>query len=909
MHGWLRLALFHALASALLVPWSAATAQTKLPAGVTAVRSVEGIAEYRLANGLQVLLYPDPSKPTATVNVTYRVGSRQEGYGETGMAHLLEHLLFKGSKRYPSPEREFSRRGFQNNGTTFFDRTNYYSTFQASDDNLSWALGWKADAMTQSFIARRDLDSEMTVVRNEFESGENEPTRVMFTRMLSLMFDWHNYGNSTIGNRSDIENVRIENLQAFYRLHYQPDNATLVVAGKFDTAKTLTLIAQTFGRIPATKRTLPPEWTVEPTQDGERSFMIRRKGDEQLVMVGYRLPSLRSLSAPAVQAAADLLGNTPNGRLHKAVVETGLATEVFAWPILLRDPGMLMIGAIVKLGDSPEKARDQLVQTIETTFARDLPSEAEMTRLRKDSETGFERALADPQSFGVMLSEYIGAGDWRLFFHMRNQLQAVTAAQIAEAAAKYLRRDNRTVGIFVPEAEPQRAQIAAALPVETVLKDFQPRAAVAQGEVFDPSQANIDRRTRRVSIGELRLALLPKKNRGGTVSVLINPRWGDEKSLFGKAVVAQLTDAMIGRGTVQLTRQQIADEMTRLKMQGGIRGFQTDRANVVDALRLAATVLRDASFPAAEFDLLKRETIASLQAGLSDPEQRSRDALRSHFDTWPAGDPRAYIPLARRIELVNAATVEDLRRFHAEFFGTARGEIAVIGDFDDQAVEALVRERFAGWASRAPYAVVLSEPREVKSTRIFIDTPDRENAFYRARINVTLRDDDPDFASLQLANYIFGGGGGLSNRLMERVRQRDGISYGAGSGLFINSRDRAGGWQVAGITAPQNTARFEQAVREELDRMLRDGLSDKEIADAKNGLLQERVLARSDDGTLAGAWSENLDLGRTFTSFSKPLEDRLRALTTAEVNAAVRRHFDPARLTIVIAGDAKKGAR
>ena len=195
-----------------------------------AVVTVEGITEYRLDNGLRVVLYPDESKPTATVNMTYLVGSRHENYGETGMAHLLEHLMFKGSKNYPNPTAEFTKRGFRMNGTTWLDRTNYFVSFTANDDNMKWALGWQADSMTNAFIAKKDLDTEMTVVRNEYEMGENRPVSVMLKRMQSVLFDWHSYGRNTIGARSDIENVEIENLQAFYRRYYQPDNAVLVTA-------------------------------------------------------------------------------------------------------------------------------------------------------------------------------------------------------------------------------------------------------------------------------------------------------------------------------------------------------------------------------------------------------------------------------------------------------------------------------------------------------------------------------------------------------------------------------------------------------------------------------------------------------------------------------------------------------
>ena len=219
-----RFALLALLACAAL----AAQAQTALPAGVTRGASVEGITEYRLDNGLRVLLFPDATKPTTTVNVTYLVGSRHENYGETGMAHLLEHLVFKGTPSIPNVFQELGRRGMQFNGTTFFDRTNYYETFTASDENLDWALRMEAERMTQSKFGKADLDTEMTVVRNEFEMGENNPRLVLWKRLQALAFDWHNYGNVTIGARSDVENVDIARLRAFYETYYQPDNAVLV---------------------------------------------------------------------------------------------------------------------------------------------------------------------------------------------------------------------------------------------------------------------------------------------------------------------------------------------------------------------------------------------------------------------------------------------------------------------------------------------------------------------------------------------------------------------------------------------------------------------------------------------------------------------------------------------------------
>jgi zinc protease len=882
-------------------------AWAELPAGVSQGASVEGITEYQLSNGLRVLLYPDLSKPTVTVNVTYLVGSRMENYGETGMAHLLEHLMFKGSTHFPDPDREFSARGFRNNGSTSYDRTNYFSTFQASDDNLDWALRREADAMTNSFIARKDLDSEMTVVRNEYEKGENDPIDVLFKRLLSAMYQWHAYGKETIGARSDIENVRIENLKAFYRIYYQPDNAVLIIAGHFEVDPTLRLIADTFGRIPRPKRELPPQWTVEPTQDGERAVTVRRKGDTQIVLVGYHIPAGRSADTVALSALADILGETPSGRLHHELVETGLAAQVFADPMFLHDPGVIVFGAIVKPGDSIERARDRLIDVVEHSLAQNAPTRAEMDRMRRSEQTDAERALADPQGFGVTLSDYIAQGDWRLFFLFRDATERVEAADVVAAAQRYLKRDNRSVGIFLPESAPQRAEIPPPLPVEQMLKDFAPHAATEAGERFDPSPQNIDARTKIVRAGDLKIALLPKKTKGGTVNVAMAFQFGDLQTLNGLAIAREMTQHMLGRGTTNLTRQQIDDELTRLKVTGDLMNFQATRATVADALKLIESVLQEASFPQTEFDQLKREMLTGLQSRLDDPAERARDAIQSHFNIYPVGDPRRYIPLPERIEAVKSVSLADVRSFFDRFWGTARGEIALVGDFDPDAIEPLLVERFGSWKSKAPYQLLLNDVATVPATRIFIDTPDKENAFYGTRVSVDMRDDDPDAPALALATRIIGGGSGLHNRLVDRIRQKDGLSYGIAAGLRINGRDRAGSWGVFAISAPQNVNRVEQEVREELERALRDGFTEEEMRQAKQGYREEHVLGRSEDGALAAGWTGNLDLDRTY-EFSRQFEARLEAVSAEQLLSVARKYLDLAKMTIAVAGDAKKGA-
>src|SRR6201986_2194681 len=221
-----------------------------LPQGVEKKATVAGITEYDYPNGLRGLLFPDASSPKLTVNMTYLVGSRFEGYGETGMAHLVEHMNFSLTTNGRSIKKELTDHGADWNGTTDYDRTNYFETVTASDENLKWALGLEQDRMVKMRIEKSLLDTEMTGGRNEFERGENNPQSILEERVISTAYLWHNYGKSVIGSRADIERVPIDKLAAFYRKYYQPDNAVLVIAGQFDASKAMVMVADTLGAIP-----------------------------------------------------------------------------------------------------------------------------------------------------------------------------------------------------------------------------------------------------------------------------------------------------------------------------------------------------------------------------------------------------------------------------------------------------------------------------------------------------------------------------------------------------------------------------------------------------------------------------------------------------------------------------------
>ena len=901
----LRLSALHMALYGVTAWLSSAPAQAlPLPAGVEQAASVEGFTEYRLPNGLKVLLFPDVSKPTVTVNITYLVGSRHENYGETGMAHLLEHLLFKGSTNYTNITQSFSQRGMRPNGTTGLDRTNYFESFQAGDDNLQWALGMEADRMVNSFIAQKDLDLEMTVVRNEYERGENSPFGVLYKRMQSVAFDWHNYGHSTIGNRSDIENVKIQNLQAFYRTYYQPDNAVLLISGKFDPMQTLAWVNNSFGKIPKPSRSLPQQWTTEPTQDGERSFMVRRKGDTQLVMVAYKIPAVLHPDNTAAQFVGNILTDAPNGRLYKALVETGKATQVFAFPFGGVAPGLAVIAASVKKGDPLEPVRDALTAAMEN-FDKAPPTVEEMDRAQRDNANAQEKFLNDPERIGTGMSEYIALGDWRFFFHDRDRTAKVTQNEVAQAAKTYFRRDNRTVGLFVPEDEAQRAEIAAALPIEAVMKDFKPRQNTTTAEAFDPRPANIDKRTTRLQIGGLAVALLAKKTKGETVNVALRLHWGDEKSLFGKTWISTMTSSLLATGTSRYTRAQLADEMSRLKMSGGLFGFETTKPNLGPALALVGHVLRDARFPESEFTQLRKQLLAGLESSRNEPGALAGKAMALHFNRYPAGDFRAAESLEESIKNLNAVTLADVKSFYQTFYGASKGELAVVGDFEPEAATQQIGQAFTGWTSATPYVRMTPQYSDIAAIRKTINTPDKENGVYLARLDVPMNEDDADYAALLVANYLIGGGAGLDSRLMQRVRQKEGLSYGVNSQLGISAIDRDGRFTISATAAPQNMAKVEAAIAAELQRAAREGFSVDEVVGAQSGIAQQRLQARADNSNLAGGWVQNLYLKKSFAR-SEELDQKIARLTAQEVSAAFAKYIRSDKLTVVISMDEVK---
>ncbi|HEY3823757.1 MAG TPA: pitrilysin family protein [Bryobacteraceae bacterium] len=897
---------------------AAAFAQTAtLPPGVEKKASVGGITEYDYPNGLRVLLFPDKTAPKITVNMTYLVGSRHEGYGETGMAHLLEHMNFIRSTHDRSIKKELTDHAGANNwnGTTDYDRTNYYETFTATDENLQWALGMEAERMVNMRMEKALLDTEMTVVRNEFERGENSPTRILEERTVATAYLWHNYGKSTIGTLADIEKVPIEKLAAFYKKYYQPDNAVLVIAGKFDESKTLAWVAETCGAIPRPARKLDETYTVEPVQDGERDVELRRVGDNPAIMMLWHAPALSNQDSAALEVLSGIMsggggrgGGT--GRLYKALVDNKKALSARMGYEELHDPGFVLVQATLSKDQSLDEARKTIIDTVASAVS-EPPTKDEVEREKTRILQSMEQRMTNTQQAALGLSEMIASGDWRLFFLNYDQLKAVTQEDVVRVAKAYFKASNRTVGEFIPTPEPDRTEVPAGADLAKVFQNYKSSLDVSEGEAFDPTPANIEKHLSRSKLKNgLKVVMLPKSTRGRTVMASLQVRFGDLNSLMGKDATGSMTGSLLMRGTTTRTRQQIQDEMVKLNARINVNGnvdgasatIQTTAENLIPAMRLAADILRNPSFPESDFDQISKQRIAAVEGRRTDPGARATLELDRALNIYPRNDPRYTGTFDEEIEDVGKVTLDDVKAFHQKFYGASHGELVIVGQFDTAAANAAAVELFGAWTSAAPFQRITMAYQKTPPVNVRIETPDKKDATFAAALAMPMQDSDPDYPAMVLANFIFGGS--ITSRMEDRIRNREGLSYGAQSRFSAPAEGNGATFAARATSNPANTPKVEASFRDELAKTVADGFTQKEIDEAKKSIHDQRTVGRSQDAQLLTLISSREEFGRTL-AWDEQMDAKIAALTVGQVNAALKRHLDPVAISIVKAGDFK----
>jgi len=919
---------------------AAVFAQT-LPAGVVKKASMGGITEYDFPNGLRVLLFPDAADPKVTVNVTYLVGSRHEGYGETGMAHLLEHMNFIETTNGRHIKDELVSRGASWNGTTSDDRTNYYETFTATDENLKWALSLETDRMVNVKFTKELLDTEMTVVRNEFERGENNPASILRERVASTAYLWHNYGKSTIGSKDDLEKVPVNRLAEFYKKFYQPDNAVLVITGRLDEPKTLQMVGDAMGKLPRPARVLDQTYTVEPPQDGERFVSLRRVGQGQNVMIAYHAVAAGHPDAAVLQVLSGVMngasggrggrgggGGAQEGRLAKALVDTKLAESVNMGFQLQHDPGLVIVSASLNQDQSLDAVRDAIYKALDD-IVKNPPTREEIDRVSSQLARGLENSLSNTQSIATgALNSSIAQGDWRLMFLQHDRLQDIVPADVVRAAQTYFKPSNRTVGYYIPDASPDRTVVPASPDLAETFRNYSSKVSVVRGESFDPTIANIDSRVIRSKLSNgMKVAILSKKTANNIVGATLDLRFGDATTLAGQREAAAFAGSMLMAGTKSHSREQIQEELRKLNAQvfvsgggggGGGRGgrgggpggglssatatISAPAENFVPALRLAVEILKEPVYPQDDFDRIKTQRLKALELAPTEPTQLAAERLNRYLSPFSKGDTQYSPTQQEQIPDLQKATLEDARKFHDQFYGANYGVLAVVGPVDAAEIQKTAASLLAGWNTSRAFKPLTTPYKKVPAINEKIETPDKANAQFLAGARFQMSQNDPDYPAMVLASYMFGEP--ITSRISDRIRNREGLSYGANARITVPAEGDSAMLSGTVSLNPAVGPKVEASFVDELKKVYDSGFTAAELTAAKKAYLDSRMVGRSTDAALLALMTSHEQLDRPY-KWDSDLETKIQALTVEQVNAAFRKHIDPAALSIVKAGDFK----
>jgi zinc protease len=873
-------------------------------AGFTRIQQVKGITEYRLdANGLTVLLLPEHSAPAVTFMVTYRIGSRNESYGTTGATHLLEHLMFKGTQRYnkeagTSYDQVLERTGAQVNATTSFDRTNYFATLGPQD--LPRVIELEGDRMRNLRLREEDRQPEMTVVRNEFERGENDPATVLLSEVWSTAYLAHPYHHNVLGWRSDVENVPIEKLRAFYDAYYWPDNATVSVIGDFQPAAVLELIQQSYGKISKAPEAIPRVYTEEPPQSGPRRVVVKRPGELGLVSLAFKSPPAHHPDYPVLTVLSDLLANGRNSRFHVALTDPGLTTEVGVWPEFTLDPSLVVVIAQIAPEASHQHVEDKLLEVIASIREQGVTEgevRAAISRLTAQSayarDGSFQRAS--------VLNECIAVGDWTLYHRHDEAVAQVTAADVQRVAKRWLVSDRSTTGWYIPQAAPAEVMGAVAQSaVESAPAAHSPvKEASFEGASKAAGVAEIAPQVIRSPAGGFDLLVCPTGVKD-VVTLLGGIPFGEPD----QQVLAEFAAGMLERGTL---RHDAASFAALLDEVGATIEFRVSEDSLEFTARclkkdlslvvgLLADALRSPAFSDVEIEKLRLKlTAAAMQERVDTDAQAVVAFSRAAF---PVGHPNRKPSAEEVLTRLKAISRDQLLEFQRQWLGPEAATLVAVGDVDPALLTAEVESSFGGWTGGRRRAVTAVAPELTGPVELRMPIAGKESVTVMLGQASGLSFRDPDTLPLALATSELGQG--FTSRLLSTVRDSEGLTYGVNAALMGNTQ-ADGAWGIFATFAPQLLDRGIASIQRELDSWHRDGLTAAQLAYRQSALIGHHRVSLATTEGLAAALLSTVRRGLPVTWLDE-YPAQISALSLTQVNEVIRRRLDPTKMIVVKSG-------
>ncbi|WP_296216687.1 M16 family metallopeptidase [Pseudomonas sp. UBA2684] len=870
------------------------------------VSELDGVSEYRLANGLRAILAPDAKSTAVAFNMIYLTGSLADPQGQGGTAHLLEHLLFKGTAAMPGAQlvEGLSQRGIKFNATTSFDRTRYMAFLAADAGKLNHLLALEADRMFNARFDQADLQAEVEVVLRELELAQDNPLSALGQHMFAAATPGQGFGRSVLGSRKELKDIGLEQLRAFYQAHYRPDNAVIVITGKFDSQQTLAAIEQHFAPLAAvagaTKK-LPP---AVPVLDKPVTTQLKR-GTSEWLALAYPLPGATDPANSALAALPDMLAGEPHGRLYQTLVVPGQASAVTALQQAFGQGGYMLFAVLLTPGQSRDELQKALLEQVEGIARNPLDLE-ELQRFQDSARHAKAQILASHGALSDVLAESVAVGDWQLLLRRQAQFAQLSAVDVQRQAERHFVKNRRLVGQLLAAEQPAATVSKASSPAgarqpAAVNRAAQNETAVQPVDLaaFNQQVVEVEGGIQRFALDNgLKVALRPLPGVSTPVQGRMTLRFGDVQSLAGKRALTELTGTALLRGTYNRSYQKVVDQARRIGAGLSIvpEGdaltvqFSSPPERLPSLLNLLADILKRPAFKQAELDLVKRHQQHALQQPIAEPAAVASLLLSRHNEQYPLGDIRRQAEPAEKLAELAAISRDEVVRFHQEFYGANHGEFALSGDFDPQQVREQLHALFGDWNSQAGHARPSQPYQAIRAGRIHAKANAGQTGVYIGQLHYQANSKKDDAAALYVAEHLLGRNQMVS-RLSKRLREQEGLTYGIKSSMKIATFDDAS-WLMIQASYPLGYGpRLADMVKEELQQLIEGGITEQELEYAKQTILHERRLAFAQEQNILSWLPRQLYEGVTMQSWVER-NDAFAAVTVAQVNAVMRRYFN-----------------
>jgi zinc protease len=867
-----------------------------------------GVTSYVLPNGFKVILLPFAPADKVGVRLVVRSGSADEGYGESGMAHLLEHMLFKSAGDRADIKQDLTRLEAEFNGFTNADSTQYLAAIPADQGKLEQLLSIEADRFIRASFTKEHLKSEMTVVRNELELRDTDAGNVVMRTLWRQSFSTHGYGRPTIGARSDIENAPFEALQAFHQRHYRPDNAFIVVSGEFDLEKTSAVIDKLFA--PAKNPELPKvtRWTREPAQTVNTRAELALAAGQVMAVSAWKLPPDYNREGIAFRLAATAICSTEWGSLRKALVlESKISNDAACDIENRKDASLFTAGSSGGKQDSPEAISKALVAHIETAAKAGITQES-LDRAKLEMRNVKETIESNPSLIVPYLIEAEIAGDWRLILWNLDVIQEISQAEANATLTKWIAPFGRSDVLLRHQDDAASPEIPLADKATDVIGGKTWAPSFKSGDPLPHSFAELRQATQLFTVGAgVRVALVTRKNRGDKVWFKLHNYYSNPDYTYKHGLACLLTDQLMGMGGNGYDLDQFTAAMSKLNADGavGLDGISlsVSKKSFAPAFDLLLAMWQAPSLPEAEFNSTKSSLLANMDAVTSNPVKLASEAVSFRFDNYPEGHPLKAVTFAKSRAEIQALTYEDVKSCWTEMAGLSNYTITVVGNMTKEEVESLWETRIKSLPqSKIPYEQIraIAPPEAINVSPVVVQMPNKPNASIRGTGMLAVTDASPEFGALRLAFNILGDG--AESRIWKTLREKDGLAYSASSTLSPNSIDPRTSFEFSATAASSNWERALAALNNEVAGALEKGFTEAEVDAARKQFLADRKPFFANESRYIGTLDRGLYLNRDQLQFMSAYDEGLGKLTAKDVTDAFRKHVQLNKIVWSIGG-------